>query len=136
MLASVAKNAARAPAVASLRKTPARPFFSWYKKQWEGEDPLTHRDLISGREKIQHLAEEQGMVAFNRDPIFATPGSGTKENPIEVPSIYDERAVGYECPDAHQLMWFNMTKGPLHYIPAIDKHFKLVKAEDYEIKFD
>ena len=46
----------------------------------------------------------------------------------KVPSALDERVVGYECPEVHQLFWFNMTKGPLHYIPSIDKYFKLVDA--------
>ena len=46
----------------------------------------------------------------------------------QVPSGLNERVVGYECPEAHQLMWFNLTKGPLHYIPSLDKYFKLVSA--------
>ena len=47
---------------------------------------------------------------------------------MQVPSGYDERVVGYECPEVHQLFWFNMSKGPLHYVPSIDKDFKLVDA--------
>lgn len=46
----------------------------------------------------------------------------------QVPSGFDERVVGYECPEVHQLYWFNLTKGPLHYIPSIDKYFKLVSV--------
>lgn len=46
----------------------------------------------------------------------------------QVPSGFDERVVGYECPEVHMLYWFNLTKGPLHYIPSINKYFKLVSV--------
>jgi len=46
----------------------------------------------------------------------------------QVPSGADSRTVGYECPEVHQLYWFNLDKGPLHYIPSIDKYFKLVSV--------
>ena len=49
-------------------------------------------------------------------------------NGEQVPSGYDSRVVGYECPAVHQLFWFNLDKGPLHYIPSIDKYFKLVSV--------
>jgi hypothetical protein len=46
----------------------------------------------------------------------------------QVPSGYDVRVVGYECPEVHMLQWFNLAKGPLHHIPSIDKYFKLVSV--------
>lgn len=39
--------------------------------------------------------------------------------------MYEERVIGYEDPDCGQLVWFNLTKGPIHYIPDIDLYFKL-----------
>jgi hypothetical protein len=43
----------------------------------------------------------------------------------QVPSGADVRAVGYEDPASHQLNWFNLRKGPLHYVPSIGLYFKL-----------
>ena len=82
---------------------------------------LSDMDQQGGRRKIELEDEALGVTTFSRDPIMPPLGSGTKETPIEVPSGYSERVVGYECPEAHQLMWFTMSKGPLHYIPSIDK---------------
>ena len=48
----------------------------------------------------------------------------------QVPSGFDERVVGYECPEVHQLFWFNLAKGPLHYVPSIDKYFVLVDPNE------
>mmetsp|Transcript_17613 Transcript_17613/g.45966 ORF Transcript_17613/g.45966 Transcript_17613/m.45966 type:complete len:131 (-) Transcript_17613:410-802(-) len=89
---------------------------------------LSDYDQQGGRRKIELDEELQGVSTFSRDPIMPPIGAGSKTNPIEVPSGYSERVVGYECPEVHQLMWFTMTKGPLHYIPSIDKYFKLVDA--------
>ena len=44
---------------------------------------------------------------------------------LQVPSGLAERTVGYEDPSTHQLVWFNLAKGPLHYIPDIGLYFKL-----------
>ena len=41
-----------------------------------------------------------------------------------------ERAVGYEDPDAGQLVWFTLTKGPVHYVPDIDLYFKMFPVGD------
>ena len=43
----------------------------------------------------------------------------------QVPSGLDSRTVGYEDPATHQLVWFNLAKGPLHYIPDIGLYFKM-----------
>jgi len=44
---------------------------------------------------------------------------------LQVPSGLPERTVGYEDPSTHQLVWFNLAKGPLHYVPDIGLYFKL-----------
>ena len=67
---------------------------------------------------------------FSRDPIVPPADQGTKENPILVPSAEHERAVGYEDPDAGQLVWFTLTKGPVHYVPDIDLYFKMFPVGD------
>mmetsp|Transcript_12578 Transcript_12578/g.24841 ORF Transcript_12578/g.24841 Transcript_12578/m.24841 type:complete len:113 (-) Transcript_12578:188-526(-) len=91
---------------------------------------LSDDDQQAGRRKVELDDEKQGIVTFNRDPIFPPAGAGTKSNPIEVPSGFDERVVGYECPEVHQLFWFNLAKGPLHYVPSIDKYFVLVDPNE------
>jgi hypothetical protein len=53
---------------------------------------------------------------------------GSKENPVEVPSAFSSRVVGIDDPSTQQLMWFVLKKGPLHYVPNVDKYFTL-KAE-------
>jgi hypothetical protein len=88
---------------------------------------LSDSDQQGGRRKVELDDAAEGLVTFNRDPIFPPVGAGSKTNPIEVPSGYGERVVGYECPEVHQLFWFNLTgKEKLHYVPSIDKYFKLV----------
>lgn len=78
-----------------------------------------------GRRRTELENDLKGEVTFNRDPIVPPADQGTKENPILVPSALDERVVGYECPEVHQLYWFNLAKGPVHYIPDLGLYFKL-----------
>ena len=47
------------------------------------------------------------------------------------------RTVGYEDPETHQLVWFNLKRGPLHYVPSIGLYFKLHQetfADDMDAK--
>ena len=37
----------------------------------------------------------------------------------------DWRAVGFEDPASHQLRWFRLTRGKLHYVPEIGLYFKM-----------
>ena len=62
---------------------------------------------------------------YNRDPIVPPAGAGTLENPILVPSGLEERAVGFIDPETHAVYWFNLARGPVHYIPQLDKYFKM-----------
>jgi len=78
-----------------------------------------------GREKFELEEQAAGRVAFNNDPIIPPTNAGTKENPIMVMSGLSVRAVGYEDPNTHQLNWFNLSRGPVHYIPSIGLHFKM-----------
>jgi len=41
----------------------------------------------------------------------------------------DHRTVGYEDPSSHQLVWFNLHKGPLHYVPDLGLYFKLLAVK-------
>ena len=91
----------------------------------DGKIP-TDLDQQTGRRMAEIKYEmETGGDLFSRDPIVPSPDQGTKENPILVPSALDERVVGYECPEVHQLYWFNLAKGPVHYIPDLGLYFKL-----------
>lgn len=83
----------------------------------------TDTDFQTGRRK-----QELDGTTFNRDPIFVSKGIGTKENPVEVPSHFSERIVGIDDPETAQLVWFNLKKGPLHYLSPVDKYFKLVQV--------
>jgi hypothetical protein len=42
----------------------------------------------------------------------------------------DSRVVGFEDPYTHQLAWFNLTKGPLHFIPEINLYFSLYSPDE------
>lgn len=44
---------------------------------------------------------------------------------MQVPSSANVRAVGFEDPNSHQLNWFNLTRGKIHYVPSIGLHFSL-----------
>jgi hypothetical protein len=46
-------------------------------------------------------------------------------SPLQVPSAYEERQIGYEDPNTHQMVWFNLARGSLHYIPDIGLYFKM-----------
>ena len=85
----------------------------------------TDREQQWGRRKEEIDAEEAGDVGFNNEPIIPASDAGTKENPILVPSGMGERAVGYEDPVTHQLVWFNLGPNKLHYVPDIGLYFKL-----------
>jgi hypothetical protein len=43
----------------------------------------------------------------------------------QVPSGLSARIVGYEDPNTHAIVWFELNKGPLHYVPDIGLYFKL-----------
>jgi hypothetical protein len=47
----------------------------------------------------------------------------------QVPSAMHSRTIGYENPATHQLLWFDLAEGPLHFIPDINLYFKLKKID-------
>lgn len=83
-----------------------------------------------GRRKLELDAEAKGLEYFGKEPIIPKHDQGTKENPILVPSCMPWRGVGYEDPSSHQLAWFRLTKGSLHYIPEIGLYFKMLEIKD------
>ena len=80
-------------------------------------------------EELQYAKANKGGQLYNRDPIVPPLGSGTKEKPILVPSGLAVRAVGFEDPETHALYWFNIKRGPLHYIKNLDMYFKMDELE-------
>jgi hypothetical protein len=87
----------------------------------------TDKEQQAGRRKEELDAEAAGQIGFNRDPIVPASDAGSKENPILVPSGAHSRVVGYEDPVSHQLVWFNLNAGSLHFIPDTGLYFKLKK---------
>jgi len=83
------------------------------------------KEQQTGRRKEELDAEEAGSVGFNREPIIPPDDAGTRENPILVPSGAHSRVVGYEDPFTHQLVWFELNHGKLHFLPDVGLYFKL-----------
>mmetsp|Transcript_11267 Transcript_11267/g.10897 ORF Transcript_11267/g.10897 Transcript_11267/m.10897 type:complete len:143 (+) Transcript_11267:76-504(+) len=91
----------------------------------EAKTIQSDKDFQVGRRKDEMDAKEEGIDLYNSEPIIPAGDAGTRENPIMVPSGMQERAIGYEDPNTHQLVWFNLNKGNLHYIPDIGLYFKM-----------
>ncbi len=88
----------------------------------------TDEEQQFGRRKEELDAAKEGIEGFDHtSSIIPEANAGTKENPILVPSGTHSRTVGYEDPGTHQLVWFNLDEGPLHFIPDINLHFRLKK---------
>ena len=122
---ALARRAPRLAAAVARPRCAARAF--------SGSDGKIPEDINqqAGRrlEEMKYELAGEGEL-FSRDPIVPPADQGTKENPILVPSAEHERAVGYEDPDAGQLVWFTLTKGPVHYVPDIDLYFKMFPVGD------
>jgi len=93
---------------------------------------FTEEEVAVGREKYELDLEKEGIVPFNRDPIIPDHDAGTKEKPIIVLSGTDVRAVGFEDPATHQVEWFNLHDGHLHFVPKINLYFKLERVGEDE----
>lgn len=119
--------ARRAPRLAAAIARPrcARTFAGSDGKIPDDINQQTGRRL----EEMKYELAGEGEL-YSRDPIVPPDDQGTKENPILVPSAEHERAVGYEDPDSGQLVWFNLGKGPVHYVPDIDLYFKMFVVGD------
>lgn len=88
-------------------------------------------DFAVGAQKEEIDDFDQGVITYNRDPIVTTEADGnTKCNPILVPSFDEERAVGVCHNDTSYLMWFNLAKGKVHYVPQVEKYFKLYNPSE------
>ncbi|CAE7847645.1 unnamed protein product, partial [Symbiodinium microadriaticum] len=69
-------------------------------------------------------------VPFNEQPVIPDGDAGTFDNPIMVPSQHEFRFVGYEDPNCHQVRWFELQYGHLHYLPDIGLYFMLQYTPD------
>ena len=88
------------------------------------------RQIGRRKEELDFAKDDKREKLYNREPIVASAGSGTKENPIMVPSGLDERTVGFEDPETHAIMWFNIQRGgKLHYIKHLGKYFQMEELE-------
>ena len=64
--------------------------------------------------------------------ISVTPAAGqgdSHENPILIPSKLEERTVGICDESDSHILWFNVKKDFVHYVPEVRKHFKLTNPE-------
>jgi len=91
----------------------------------------TDAEVTYGRRKMELDADAMGEDAFCREPIIPPINAGTKENPIQVPSVESMRTVGFEHPLTHQMLWFNLEKGPMHFVPDTGLYFKLVPFDGW-----
>lgn len=74
----------------------------------------------------RELAEVLDADHFNRDPLETEESQGnSKDDPILVPSFKHSRTVGVAHNDASYIFWFNLEQGKVHYLPQVEKYFKL-----------
>ncbi len=116
--------ARRAWVSSAPRVAPAARFFS--EKKLAIPVDIDHQ---GGRRKEELEAELRGEIRFNRDPIVPPADAGTETNPILVPSAEEMRAVGFEDPETHQLVWFRLYKNKLTFVPSISLFFKMQSIE-------
>jgi Cytochrome c oxidase subunit Vb len=88
----------------------------------------TDREQQAGRRLEEILDQDAGGVGFNLEPIIPDAAQGTESNPILVPSREPRRAVGYEDPVSHQLVWFNLYPDKLTYVRDIGLYFKIQRV--------
>jgi hypothetical protein len=96
----------------------------------EGIPEDSTRQTGRRKEEIDYGNETDGGSLYNRDSIMPPLGSGTKENPIMVPSGLEERCVGFEDPETMEVTFFNLQRGgKLHYIERLGLYFKMHELE-------
>jgi len=83
---------------------------------------VDNSDMATGMEKKEELQTPD--IFWSREPIVGH--FGTKENPAIVPSFNEARVVGLETEQG--VIWFNLKKGPLHYVAG--QYFKLHQLDD------
>ncbi|GMI39668.1 hypothetical protein TrCOL_g10463 [Triparma columacea] len=115
---AVSRTSRALPALRSL----SRPFSAM--KDVDGLIPSDAGRQI-GRRAEELEAEKSGVILYNRDPVIPPAGQGSYDNPIMVQSGLQERAVGFEDPGTHAIYWFNLNKGPVHYVKQLDMYFKM-----------
>ena len=78
------------------------------------------------REELDYAAEHAGGSLYNRNSVMPPAGAGKDpSNPVLVPSGADVRPVGFEDPQTHAIYWFNLRKGPVHYVKQLGLYFKM-----------
>ncbi|GMH70129.1 hypothetical protein TrVE_jg4665 [Triparma verrucosa] len=79
----------------------------------------------TGRRGAELEFEKKGIDLYNRDPITPPSDQGSYSNPVLVPSGDGSRTVGFVDPQTHAIYWFNLAKGPVHYIKNLGLYFKM-----------
>lgn len=68
-----------------------------------------------------------GEELYDRDAT-AYFEEGTRENPVPILSVEDERVVGISLPDDAEIRWFTLRAGELAYDPDTCNYFALKKV--------
>ena len=84
------------------------------------------------------LASPQGSgaayyFATNPSPSVSFSQEGTRENPIPILSIENNRIVGVSLPDDATIRWFTLKAGELVYDPNTCNWFALKKVSKAEV---
>lgn len=109
---------------------PARRSAALASRSFASGIPSIEKHAV-GRQLEEIEAEELGYDRFNRDALDTSEAQGnSKDDPILVPSFHTKRAVGISHNDSSYLYYFNLEKGKVHYLPAIEKYFLLYNPEE------
>mmetsp|Transcript_7376 Transcript_7376/g.14649 ORF Transcript_7376/g.14649 Transcript_7376/m.14649 type:complete len:156 (-) Transcript_7376:276-743(-) len=131
--------AAFMPRFMSARVPIPEPKWEQDKDIHSGEIVPSDMDQATGLERAELLAEAEGRNLFDVQPIGLF---GTKENPVVVESIYEERVMGCpgDCANGdtsthNELQWFVVTKDAPYVCPECSQVFTLKQIEGEEYKF-
>lgn len=103
------------------------------------DKPLKEAGSIADIEGLTGKARKEAMVdrvygqeLFDRDALSFFE-EGTKENPIPILSMEDERIVGISLPDDAEIRWFTLRAGELAYDPDTANFFALKKVSQADV---
>eukprot|EP01094_Clydonella_sp_ATCC50884_P017671 TRINITY_DN3118_c0_g1_i2.p2 TRINITY_DN3118_c0_g1~~TRINITY_DN3118_c0_g1_i2.p2 ORF type:complete len:141 (-),score=36.73 TRINITY_DN3118_c0_g1_i2:65-487(-) len=112
-LARLSSAPLRASSSTAFRAAPRTRMFSAIDGPRPDEivdGPLSAFDHATGREKMEMIAEMEGRKPYGDDYLGGP--FGTREKPVLVPSVFDNRIVGCVGGDgdnAHDLLWHEVT---------------------------
>ena len=106
--------------------------FLFFSRSKEKNLP-SNEELEAGKSLAEYQAELKGWSVTRNHPIVPDEDAGTRENPIQVPSHYALRTVGFEDPHTAQMWWFNLREGKLCYVEELGLYFNLQRVPDVDL---